>query len=166
MANAIENLLHILEVIRLAAPADPACRWFESGLQEYLQLGGPRLDEALGLRRSSNGRTTTACWLYLQRDKLVCSAIARCGGVNEFLDQLCQFELREWQTVQRLTAPPKKWSALRRALFAAKSCGVPIPRGRRRLQQIATDGEMSSRSGCADIFALNYKLDRKKMATR
>lgn len=162
MANAVENLLRVLDIVGQAAPDDPACRWFESGLQEYLQFGGPRLDEALGLRQSSNGRTPAACWLYLRRDKIIRAAIARCGGVSEFLDQLVQFERNEWPIVQRLTASPKKWSALRRELFDLLHINVPVPRGRRRLQQIATDGETSSRSCCADILVLISKHDQKK----
>lgn len=166
MASAVDNLLRVLDIVGQAAPADPACRWFESGLQEYLQLGGPRLDEALGLRQASNGRTPAAAWLYLRRDRIIRAAIARCGGVSEFLDQLVQFERNEWPAVQRLTVSPKKWSALRRELFDLLRVGVPVPRGRRRLQQILADCETSSRSGFPDVLSLLSMHDRKKMATR
>ena len=162
MANAVDNLLRVLGIVGQAAPADPACRWFEDGVKEFLQLGGPRLDTALGLRQASNGRTPAVDWLFLRRDVLIRAAIRRCGGVGEFLDKLTLFEQSEWPTARRLTAPPKKWSAPRRALFGVLRAGVPIPRGRRRLQQILTSCETSSQSGCADIFALVSKHDRKK----
>ena len=166
MASAVDNLLRVLEIVGQAAPADPACRWFESGAQEYLQLGGPRLDEALGLRQSSNGRTPAAAWLYLRRDGIIRTAVHCCGGVSEFLDQLTQFERNEWPAVQRLTTPPKKWPALRREFFDLLRVGVPVPRGRRRLQQILTNCETSSSTGFTDVLSLLSEQDRKRKADR
>ncbi len=162
MTGAVDNLVRVADILRQTAPADPATAWLESGVQEFLQVGGPRLDEALGLRQKTNSRTPATSWLFRRRDFLIREATARCADVGDFLGRLDAFELHEWPTVQRMSTPPHKWSSLQRDFFALLRVGVPIPRGRRRLQQIIAVRETSSGSGCADALSLLSTHDRKK----
>ena len=160
--SSIENLVRVAEILARAAPDDPATAWLEAGVQEFLQLGGPRLDEALGLGHHKNGRPPAAVWLYHRRDRLICSAVQRAGGVGGFIDCLLEFERNEWPAAQRMTSAPEKLPAVRRELFNLLRIGVPIPRGRRRIQQILARCETSSVSGFADALSLLSAHDRKK----
>jgi hypothetical protein len=164
VADAVENLHRVTALVaKYLPPRDPARRWFESGVREFLQVGGPRLDEALGLRSRSNGRTPAVSWLYLQRDDLIRAAVERAGSINDFFTALEKFERTEWPAVQRLKAAPAKWPPDRREFFDLLHLGVPVPRKARRLQQILTAARAtSSRSGCVDAFAIISKLEKTK----
>ena len=165
MSNSVDNLVRVVEIVGKAVPDDPVREWLDRGVQEFLQPGGPRLDDALGLRHDTNGRSPATQWLFQRRDELLRDAVEHCGGLNDFKRDLGVFERTIWPTCQRLTAPPKKWPALHRKFFDLLRVGVPIPRGRRRMQQIMAR-ETSDATGCADALSLLSAQDQKKRRSR
>ncbi len=165
MPGPVDHLSRLADILRVAAPGDPAVAWFDAGLREHLRVGGPRLDEALGLRQKTNGRSPASVWLFQRRDGLIRAAAASCPTVERFLDEMLRFERDTWPTWRGKKAAPKNWPTLDRDLFALFKVGVPIPRSCRRLQQILAS-ETSSATGCADALALLFAHDQKKRRSR
>lgn len=140
MFNNQPNILDILSLVQEYGPP-PLTRWFEEGLQEYLEDGEKTLDICLGMRSQSE-RSLPYQYKMMQRNKYLREAHALCEGDTlwkkscQLEKEISRFQSIIWPRLRHLDSIPAGTSSLRTSLFKAFKLELKIPNSARRIHDI------------------------------